>query len=140
MTDWTGGCLCGTIRWRITAAPLWQAHCHCTSCRRATASPFTSFIGMRRSDVTWSGSAAVHRSSVGVRRGFCPDCGTQMYFESDRWPDETHLYAASLDDPSLYRPTAHVHWAEHIGWADLHDGLPKYPDVGGVSGPDPDAP
>lgn len=136
----TGGCLCGAVRWETTGDPLWQAHCHCTSCRRATASPFTSFIGMRHEHVRWTGSPAAYASSPGVSRGFCGTCGTQLHFQSSRWPEETHLYAASLDDPTQYRPTAHVNWAEHMAWADLHDGLPKYPGMGGEAPADPDAP
>ncbi|MEX0284971.1 MAG: GFA family protein [Paracoccaceae bacterium] len=140
MTKLTGRCLCHAIRWETSGNPLWQAHCHCDSCRRSTASPFTSFIGMRRQDVTWTGELAAYNSSPGVTRQFCPRCGTQMSFEADQWPEETHLYAACLDDPSLYQPTAHVHWAEHVSWADLHDQLPKFPAVGGNSAPDPNAP
>ena len=42
------------------------------------------------------------------------------------FPDETHLYAASLDDPNLYRPTAHIFWSERLPWIELSDDLPKH--------------
>ncbi len=60
----TGRCLCGATRYRCTAAPLWQAHCHCESCRRATASPFTSFFGIANTAWEWTGAApATYQSS-----------------------------------------------------------------------------
>lgn len=137
----TGKCLCGAVRWRCTAAPLWQAHCHCDSCRKTTASPFTSFIGMHKSAVVFSGDApGTYASSPGVTRSFCQTCGTPMAFASTRWPEETHLYAASLDDPTLFAPTAHVNWGERVDWADLHDGLKKYTTSGDDGEIDKNAP
>ena len=57
---------------------------------------------------------------------FCRDCGSPIAFESDRWPDETHLYAASLEDPATFTPQFHVHVAEKLPWIKLADGLPQY--------------
>ena len=121
----SGRCLCGAIRWRATAQPLWAAHCHCESCRRATSSPFTSYIGYATEAVDWTGTPATFASSPGVTRGFCPTCGSPLFFRSERWPDETHVFAASLYDPSLYRPEGHAYWEEHLPWADINDGLPR---------------
>lgn len=49
-----------------------------------------------------------------------------MLYRSQRWPDETHLYAVTLDDPSLFQPKAHFHWAERVPWLTVVDDLPKY--------------
>lgn len=32
----TGGCLCGRIRYRVQGVPANQTHCHCETCRRAS--------------------------------------------------------------------------------------------------------
>lgn len=121
----TGGCLCRAVTFRCDAEPLWQSHCHCESCRRATASPFTSFLGVRNGTWAWTGERpATYSSSPGVWRDFCPHCGTQMAYRSTRYPDEMHFYAATLDDPSAYQPTAHEHSAERLPWIHLSDGLP----------------
>jgi hypothetical protein len=125
MARFRGRCLCGAIRYDTTGAPLWQAHCHCDSCRRATASPFTSFFGMRDGAWAWTAAQpAVYRSSPGVERSFCPTCGTPMAFRSERSPGEMHFYAATLDDPSIFVPTAHDHAGERLPWVRLADGLP----------------
>lgn len=120
-----GRCLCGQLRYETDAPPLWQVHCHCESCRRNCSAPFTSYFGVANGHWRWTGAApAVYVSSPGVERLFCPNCGTPMAFHSSRWPDEVHFYAASLDDPTGYRPTGHVFWAEHLPWVALADGLP----------------
>lgn len=121
-----GHCLCGAVRYEVDGAPLWQAHCHCESCRRNCSAPFTSFFGIADGAWRWTGEPpAVYASSTGVERLFCPHCGTPMAYRSTGFPGEIHLYAASLDDPTDYTPTEHVHWDEHLPWLHLDDGLPR---------------
>lgn len=122
----TGRCACGSVTYSTTAADLWAGHCHCESCRRASSAPVTSFFGVPRDSVTWNGEIAVRASAAGVQRGFCAQCGTQLYYQFDGWPDETHLYAATLDDPTQFHPTAHFHFAERVPWLTVTDDLPKY--------------
>jgi hypothetical protein len=50
-----------------------------------------------------------------------------MSFESEVFPDETHLYANTLDDPAAYEPTAHIFWSERLPWVRVSDDLPKHP-------------
>lgn len=121
-----GHCLCGRIAFHFDGVPNWQAHCHCESCRRNCAAPMTSFFGIDHGKWRWTGDApALYASSPGVRRYFCPHCGTPMAYESDRWPHERHFYAATLDDPSAFQPTEHVNWNEHLPWAAPADRLPR---------------
>lgn len=86
----------------------------------------TSYFGVGRAQVSWEGSRSFYNSSPGVTRGFCGECGTPVHYMCTRWPGEIHLFAATLNDLTLYKPTAHVHWAERVPWFTLHDGLPRY--------------
>jgi hypothetical protein len=127
MTSTHGRCFCGEVRFSFDPeGVLWRAHCHCESCRRQTSSPFTTWFGLRDSAWRWSGAApAIYRSSPGVRRFFCPTCGTPMAFASAHCPEETHFYAVSLEDPADFRPEYHVHVAERLPWIHLSDDLPQ---------------
>jgi|AntRauTorcE11898_2_1112593.scaffolds.fasta_scaffold03661_5 hypothetical protein len=49
-----------------------------------------------------------------------------MSFESEVFPDETHLYANTLDDPAVYEPMAHIFWSERVPWVRVNDDLPKH--------------
>ena len=123
-----GRCLCGAVLWQSPGPVLWAGHCHCESCRRATSAQFASFFGVPRAAADWSGNLIKHSTSSGrVTRKFCAACGSQMSYENEKWPDEIHLYAASLDDPSLFIPEAHYHFAEKLPWVAITDDLPKYP-------------
>lgn len=122
-----GRCACGRIRYTVKGAPKWTALCHCESCRRAASAPVVAWMGFAPDQVTWNGTRAFYNSSNQATRGFCPDCGAQMSFESTRWPGEVHLYAATLDDPEDYVPELHCHHAEHLSWLRMDDALPRYP-------------
>lgn len=127
MDGGSGRCLCGAVRFAFAGAPNWQMHCHCDSCRRATASPFTSFLAVDHAVFRWTGTPpAARESSPGIRRYFCAACGTPMGYQSPFRTHEIDLYAATLDDPSGYVPTGHAHWNERLPWLHLNDGLPVH--------------
>lgn len=118
--------MCGAVRWSSAGRPTRNLVCHCASCRRATSSPFTAFIGFLSDDVAWTGRIEHYESSPATWRGFCPACGTRLYFRSGKWPDEIHLHAATLDDGAPYRPDAQVVMAERAGWLDRLADLPQH--------------
>ena len=128
MTKLTARCLCGDVTWQAEGPVTWACHCHCESCRRATAAPMTTFIGLRLSGFHWTGTPpATYASSPGVERSFCGTCGTPMAFQAAWYEGEIHTYAATLDDPGRFSPEFHVHYDEKLPWLHLSDGLPKYP-------------
>ena len=127
MADITGRCLCGAIRYRADAPPLWTTMCHCDSCRRACSAPIVAWMGFATESVSWTGKRAFYASSPQATRGFCPTCGTQMSFESTHWPGEIHLFAVSSDQPERYTPQSHCHFAERLEWLGINDDLPKWP-------------
>ncbi|MDJ0821008.1 MAG: GFA family protein [Paracoccaceae bacterium] len=131
----TGRCLCGDIRYEAKGPPLWTALCHCESCRRACSAPVVAWMGFAPEDVAWQGTRTFYQSSDVATRGFCPNCGTQMSFESTRWPGEVHLYAVSRDDPQAYHPDLHCHYAQRLQWLGLSDDLPKHAGTAGATLP-----
>lgn len=123
-----GHCLCGAVTFEYSGEENWRAHCHCESCRRQTSSPFTTFMGVPNGAWRFTGvEPKVYASSPGVRRLFCGTCGAPVAFEADRFPNEIHFYAASLDDPTSFEPERHVHADERLPWIHLNDGLPMHP-------------
>lgn len=126
-----GRCLCGDNRYEITGKPLWVAHCHCESCRRATSAAVATWIGLHKESFRHiKGEMRHFNSSPGVQRSFCPRCGSPLIYVGEKWPDEVHVLAATLDDPNQVQPRAHVNTAEEISWADLHDDLPRFAQIG----------
>jgi len=132
MAQWTGRCLCGDVTFAFDpGALIWQGHCHCKSCRRASGAAVVSWFGLHRDAWAWTGANPVaYQSSVHATRWHCGRCGNQMGYATTKLPDEMHGLAATLDDESLYAPQAHFYHAARLPWIHLGDALPRYVDGG----------
>lgn len=129
----TGRCLCRSVTYEFDGDPGWTGYCHCESCRRNTSSPTTVFMEVAADRFRWTGKTpAVYESTPGARRLFCAECGTPIAFAADWYPGMIHLYAVSLDDPSLAKPEEHVHFEERLPWFDVVDTLPRTNGFGGT--------
>lgn len=126
MAEYSGRCLCGAVSYQTKTLPLWTALCHCESCRRACSAPVVAWMGFKPADLIWHGERTFYQSSTIASRGFCAQCGSQLSFESSRWPGEIHLYAATLDEPTDYAPQLHCHTGEALDWLHLEDDLPRH--------------
>ena len=126
MSALTGRCACGAVTWAYDGAVIRKLACHCGDCQKACSSGFTAFVGLRPDTVKWTGEINHFKSSAETFRGFCPGCGTRLYFRSNKWPGEIHIHAATLDDGTSYRPDCHVVTASSPGWLRLGDDLPRH--------------
>lgn len=128
MTRRKGRCHCRAVTYEFDGPENWVGHCHCESCRRNTSSPFTTFVGVPRPALRFTGVVpAAHESSPAVRRLFCPRCGAPVAYDADRYGDEIHLYLAALEDASGLTPQFHVFTAEKVPWIVLgDDNLPRH--------------
>jgi hypothetical protein len=128
-----GGCLCGAVRYRIGAAPDHAGYCHCRMCQRAAGAPVVPWLTVARDAFAWTGGEpAVYRSSPGAERLFCGACGTQLVFRDVAEPQDLDVTLASLDDPGVVRPSHHIWTSSRIGWFEIADDLPRYPERGPV--------
>lgn len=123
-------CLCGDVKLEATLPSRWAAHCHCSLCRRAHGAAFVTWVGMEATRCVIGDSSRSLRwyeSTPGAERGFCGHCGAMLFFRSDRWPGELHIALAHFTTPVDRTPQLHVHWADHVAWADVDplDGLPR---------------
>jgi hypothetical protein len=122
-----GRCLCGFVRFEARGIPSNETSCHCSICRRSSGAPYVAWFTVRRDDFSFSsGEPATFRSSDHGTRAFCPRCGTQLTFQSTRFPDEIDVTIAALDDPELVRPRDHTFAASRVAWDVLDDALPVF--------------
>lgn len=123
----SGHCLCGYIQFSIEEEPNWVAYCHCDSCKRATGGVIAAYAGFAKDRVKFhEQSPQYFASSPGVKRGFCPKCGSPISYESTRWPDEIHLFLGIIDQVAQLQPQSHVYTKEQLAWLHIDDALPHY--------------
>lgn len=121
-----GSCLCGAVQYRVTTPTLWCAHCHCTQCQRANGAAFVTWVGAAADRVTFDDfRLRWYASSDDAERGFCGDCGSPLFFRSERWPGELHVVRASFHGDIDREPEAHVFFDTHVPWFPITDSLPK---------------
>ncbi|WKB51804.1 GFA family protein [Eleftheria terrae] len=122
-----GACSCGAVRFEAGGVPFHATCCHCTQCRGSTGAPFVAWFSVNRADFRFThGSPTRFRSSARGTRSFCPQCGTQLTFESDDYPDEVDVTTSSLDDPAQVPPQDHTYVGSRLPWVVLADGLPQF--------------
>ncbi len=59
-----------------------------------------------------------------VSRGFCPECGSNLFILADLVPDLQGIWASSLDDPNNFKPQVHVWTGSAMSWNATADNLP----------------
>lgn len=109
-----GGCSCGAVRYRVTAAPLTFYLCHCTECQRHTSSAFGESLRVHVADFEVSGDVRlIERVAESGRRRqgwFCPACGVRIWHGATG-TDEINIKAGTLDDTRWLVPAGHI-WAK----------------------------
>lgn len=115
----TGGCLCGAVTFRVTGPLRPVVACHCTQCRR-TSGHHVAATSALREDVEVSGAVTWYRSSEAARRGFCPVCGSQLFWDGPG----THLsiFAGSLDAPTGLSLAGHIFCADKGDYYEIAEG------------------
>ena len=124
-----GGCLCGTVRFRATAAPLRTLACHCRFCQKITGSSYFAESMFPMNAVQFnSGRLSTYEhlsdgSSKKVFVHFCPSCGTTVSLTFERWPDIRGIARGCYDDPNAGTVSSHL-WTRsaHTGTA-LPEGV-----------------
>ena len=110
-----GGCLCGAVRYTLTARPLTISACHCIDCKRLTGATHNLSITALRSDIQHTGETVSYRKTAASGRQAdvvrCAKCGTRLWHEPLALPDRLFLMGGTLDDSSWALPVAHI-WVE----------------------------
>ena len=125
---YTGGCACGAIRYEIAGQPVFMNHCQCQDCQRRSGTGHGSYLTFAdRKSVKLEGKAVhcdVVADSGNVKtHGFCPACGSPVFLTFAAMPDLFTVHAASLDDPSRFKPQAVTYGVRAYDWDPLDPKL-----------------
>ena len=114
---------------------MYSGHCYCSDCRKASGSGFIPFIGIARQDVKFSGQILQYRSKArsggDAVRNSCAVCGGLVFGGEAGISDSFTIYAGSLDDPLLFRPTVAIFTRGRPMWALIPPDLRVYEDMPG---------
>ncbi|TAA41661.1 GFA family protein [Pseudoxanthomonas winnipegensis] len=102
MGEYSGGCQCGAVRFRVSGTLDDASICHCRMCQKAFGAYYAPLVSTRGATLKWTrGQPTRFASSNLVERGFCNQCGTPLTYEA---PDGVALAAGAFDTPALFPP------------------------------------
>lgn len=126
----TGSCLCGAVQFTIKGPLKPVIGCHCTMCRKQTGH-FLAFTAAWKDQFTLTQKRGLkwYRSSETSRRGFCEECGSVLFFDTDG-DEKLSITPGSLDGDTDLIMAAHIFVADKGDYHTLDDGCPQYPQGG----------
>jgi hypothetical protein len=129
----SGGCLCGAVRYESSTPPQFGGHCHCVDCRKSSGSGHCSHLILPAATVNMTGKLTGYDKPADsgnmVTRYFCPTCGAPVYSTNSATPDLIYLRASSLDDPEVFTAGMIVYASRAPSWDVMDESLPAFPEM-----------
>ncbi|NNE23818.1 MAG: GFA family protein [Rhizobiales bacterium] len=109
----TGGCQCGAVRYAFDGPPLEVYVCHCTECRKQSASAFGISVIVPGSAVRLTSGSLVKwtrptDSGTSLDCFFCPDCGSRLWHGNPVTEAQISIKGGSLDEPPDISSADHI--------------------------------
>jgi hypothetical protein len=126
----TGGCMCGDVRYEISA-PLGQArYCHCKRCQRRTGTAASVQAAVAPGSlriIAGEDLVRAYRPPDGYEKAFCTACGSALF---SRHRDDGSIMTVRLgtldDDPGV-RPELRQFVGSAASWEAIpDDGMPRF--------------
>jgi len=125
----TGGCICESIRYEINTAPEFSIICQCRRCQRATGAGHAASFAVLTDSTTIFGDIQYysHTNDDGsiVNSGFCRKCGNPILNKPSSVEKFIFFHAATLDDPTIFKPESVVYSNFKQPWDFVDPSLPK---------------
>jgi hypothetical protein len=115
---------------RIAADQLGARQCWCRDCQYIASGSTTVNVLFPEEAVQYTGKIGTLRmvadSGNTVERGFCPNCGSQLYSRTvEPAGIPMRVRAGTLDNPDLQPPQGYI-WTESApAWAHFDPALPR---------------
>ncbi|PPK77008.1 hypothetical protein B0F87_102114 [Methylobacter tundripaludum] len=127
MSSFKGNCICGSVQYELKAEPQLSFLCQCRQCQRITGTGHSAeFVALSKNTIV-SGELKFYEmtSDSGniVSSGFCPTCGNPVFKKSSGYPGMLFFHAATLENPSLFKPQKVFWTASHQPWDFVNPNL-----------------
>ena len=126
-----GGCLCGAVRYELSAPFVSAGYCHCTHCQRRTGTgssangrvPQAGFRLLSGGD-----QLRAFKPPAGVPKLFCTRCGSALFSGDPLGDPEVAVRLGTLDGDPGIRPSFRQFVDSAVRWEPLpDDGLKRHP-------------
>lgn len=127
----SGGCVCGAVRYRLTADPVVLYACHCTDCQTATGTAFALTMIVERGAIEVTrGEPQRHEFRLDAKREkrsfHCTACNTTLWTAPTGFPNLLNLRPGTLDDTSWLAPAGHIWTRSAQSWFAIPECVLRY--------------
>ena len=131
MPGFKGGCLCGAITYEVSSDPINMWNCHCDDCRRATGASFATNVFVNLIDLTiTNGTVSTYQHSADsgntMTKGFCSDCGSQLFNSNSARPEIKVVRVGTINDANFVQPWANLYSSKALSFTHLADDLDNF--------------
>ena len=132
MSEYTGGCTCRAVRYRLTDSPMFVNCCHCRWCQRETGASFAlnALIESDRMQLLTGDVEVIDtpsNSGKGQRISRCAACHIALWSNYGGAGDVLRFVrVGTLDEPDRVAPNAHIFTASRQPWVVLPVGVPAF--------------
>ena len=130
MSNFTGGCLCGGVRFELTEPPIHASYCHCTRCQRRTGTAASAQAAVEPGSVRITKGEELVRGyqpEDGWAKLFCAACGAALFSAQPGDTRPSSVRMGAFDSDPGVRPSFRTHVGSAAGWEPIpDDGLPRY--------------
>jgi hypothetical protein len=130
MTRITGGCLCGQVRFELSAAPIAMRLCWCRDCQYFAAGNATVNVVFPSEALKVQGELRDYQSVADsgnrMHRHFCHTCGTPVLSAAESRPHLVIVRNGALDDTALLEPSATIWTDSAPEWAWIDESHPRF--------------
>lgn len=116
-------CHCGQLKAIAGGEPDRVYVCHCKACQRRTGSVIHNGSRWLKTQVRIEGQhkvyARIAESGFEIRFHFCPNCGSNVFWEGDRAPEWCGITVGSFADPEFPAPTYGLFEEDMHPWIDV---------------------
>ena len=126
---YTGGCLCGKVRFEIHGPIHNIVYCHCSKCRKAQGSAFAT-NGIVRADefkiLSGLDDLTGYEPTPGQTKYFCKTCGSPIISKATTRPGQVRVRLGTIESAIKERPVAHIFATSKANWEEICGDLPQY--------------
>lgn len=125
-----GGCLCGAVRFELTAPFLSAGYCHCTHCQRRTGTGSSANGRVAQAGFRLLAGEEQLRAftpAAGVPKLFCTTCGSALFSGDPFADEEVAVRLGTLDRDPAIRPQYRQFVDSAAPWEPVpEDGLVRH--------------
>jgi hypothetical protein len=128
LTTRTASCRCGKLSATVTGEPVRVSVCHCLNCKKRSGSAFAVQARWPKEQTTIEGGSKtfviVADSGNRATFHFCPECGSDVYYEidgkfDDKFNDLVAIPLGAFDDPYFGAPAYSVWESRKHDWVEI---------------------